>query len=238
MLSNSSLSEVKHAFNPRISETLFMSRLEYIQKNKQHTGHRLDFSIDFIPDSRGDSNLGRFTMDIENGTFENLVKSNKTNLDFIHQGLDFRISGAFEKPTPLTKVEFTRKLGLCKVNYARVKVRQTFRFQFLEFSFTRVYELRKDKQPLINQLMLIFKKDSPQTKEEMKSQALFTMIQARIDPIHEIEIELVDVAYLRTLLHKDFFGFTRVVDRYLRNAEILYSWPDDFAYDGYRKNFS
>lgn len=63
------------------------------------------------------------------------------------------------------------------------------------------------------------------------------MLQAGIDPIHEIEIELVDVEFLKNLLEKDYFGFTRVVDRFLRNAEILYSWPDEFAYSGYRKNF-
>lgn len=124
MMSNTSLSEVKHVFNPRISETLFMSRLEYIQKSKQHSGARLDFSIDFIPENRDrSSNLGRFTMDIENGTYSNLIKRSKTNLDLIHQGLDFRVSGAIEDNMVLKKEEFTRKLGLCKVTYARVKVR-------------------------------------------------------------------------------------------------------------------
>jgi hypothetical protein len=222
MISNTSLSEVKHVFNSRISETLFMSRLEYIQRSKQHQGCRLDFTIDFIPENKDRSrNLGRYTMDIENGKFKNLIKHNKTNLDMIHQGLDFRVSGAWEEEHDLQKSEFTRKLGLLKVNYARVKVRQTFRFQFLEFSFTRVYELRRDKQALINQLMLIFKRDTPQTSEQMKSQALFTMLQGGIEPIHEIEIELIDVPFMKNLMEKDYFGFTRVVDRYLRNAEIL-----------------
>lgn len=69
----------------------------------------------------------------------------------------------------MKKEEFERKLGLAKVTFARVKVRQTFRFQFLEFSFTRVYELKKDKIPLINQLQLIFKRDVPQTKEQIKT---------------------------------------------------------------------
>jgi len=125
-----------------------MSRLDYIKKSKQHQGVRLDFTIDFIPESKDrNNNLGRFTMDIENGTFSNLIKHNKSNLDIIHQGLDFRISGAWEEKTNLEKKEFVRKLGLCKVTFARVKVRQTFRFQFLEFSFTRVYELRKNNQP-------------------------------------------------------------------------------------------
>ena len=238
MLSSTSLSEVKHVFNPQISESLFMSRLEYISKNNQHSGRRLDFSIDFIPENRDRNvDIGRFTMDIENGTFQNLIKKNKMNLDFIHQGLDFRISGSVEETHNLTREEFQRKIGLCKVTYARVKIRQTFRFQFLEFSFTRVYELKVQNQPLINQLQLIFKKDTPQTSEQMKSQALFTMIQAGVEPIHEIEVELVDVAFLKNLMDSDYFGFTRIVDRYLRNAEILYSWPDEFANAGYRQNF-
>lgn len=62
-------------------------------------------------------------MDIENGTYSNLIKRSKTNLDLIHQGLDFRVSGAIEDNMVLKKEEFTRKLGLCKVTYARVKVR-------------------------------------------------------------------------------------------------------------------
>lgn len=70
MLSTSSLNEIKHFFDPKIRETMFMSRLEFIQKSKQFSEKRLDFSIDFIPESRDRNNdLGRFTMDIENGTF-------------------------------------------------------------------------------------------------------------------------------------------------------------------------
>lgn len=40
-------------------------------------------------------------MDIENGTFKHLIKHNKTNLDIIHQGLDFRVSGAWEEEKEL-----------------------------------------------------------------------------------------------------------------------------------------
>lgn len=98
MSSNSSLHEVKHVFDPKIRETMFMSRLDYVQKSKQFSERRLDFSIDFIPENRDRSNdLGRFTMDIENGTFQNLVKKDKTNLDLVHQGMDFRVSAAVEK---------------------------------------------------------------------------------------------------------------------------------------------
>lgn len=238
MMSSTALNEVKHIFDPKIRETMFMSRLEYIQKSKQFSEKRLDFSIDFIPESRDKNNdLGRFTMDIENGTFQNLVKRDKTNLDLIHQGMDFRISAAMEKSQSLKKEEFERKLGLSKVSFARVKIRQTFRFQFLEFSFTRVYELKKDRLPLINQLQLIFKRDVPQTKEQIKAQALYVMMHGEIAPVHEIEIELVDVAYLKTLLDTNYLHFTKIVDRIMANAEVLYSWPDQFAYTGYKGFF-
>ena len=129
MASNSSLYELKHVFDPKIRESMFMSRLDYVQKSKQFSERRLDFSIDFIPENRDrGTDLGRFTMDIENGTFQNLVKNNKTNLDVVHQGMDFRISAAVEKAQDLKKEEFERKLGLSKVTFARLKVRQTFRF--------------------------------------------------------------------------------------------------------------
>lgn len=124
MYSTSSLNEIKHFFDPKIRETMFMSRIDYIERSKQYSEKRLDFSIDFIPESRDRNNdLGRFTMDIENGTFQNLVKKDKTNLDFIHQGMDFRISSAVEKAQDLKKEEFERKLGLSNVTFARVKVR-------------------------------------------------------------------------------------------------------------------
>ncbi len=129
MASTSSLGEVRHVFNPRISETLFMSRLDFVERNQQYSEKRLDFSIDFIPENRNrDSDLGRYTMDIENGTYQNLIKKNKNNVDIIHQGLDFRISAAFEETHDLERSDFMRKLGLLRITFARVKVRQTFRF--------------------------------------------------------------------------------------------------------------
>ncbi len=94
--------------------------------------------------------------------------------------------------------------------------------------------MKQDSQGLINQLQLIFKKDSPQTKEQMKGQALFIMIQGGIEAIHEVEIELIDPNYMASLLESDYIGFTKIVDRYLRNAEVLFSWPDEFSYTGYR----
>jgi len=63
------------------------------------------------------------------------------------------------------------------------------------------------------------------------------MMQGDIAPVHEIELELVDVPYLKSLLDTNYFHFTKIVDRILTNAEVLYSWPDQFAYAGYKNYF-
>jgi hypothetical protein len=234
MKSNTFLKEVSHRFSPQVPEGLFMSRLQLIKRSKNFSEIRKDFTIDYIP-SRKNAHLGRFTFDIENGKYLNTIKDGKSNIDIMHQGLDYRISSAFENVTELKREEFVRKLGLIGVNYARVKIRSTFRFQFLEFSFTRVFEASQKAN--INQLMFLVKKDLPADTEELKSQALSFMHTAGFKPTNEIEIEVVDVPFLVGLLKGNYMGLCQIIDRYMRNAEILLSFPDEFSYKDYRERF-
>lgn len=147
MNSNTFLKEIGHRFNPKIHESLFMSRLQLLEKMEKnvkeveettgkiaenHISSHKDFSIDFMPDNKN-KHLGRFTFDIENLEYINTVKEDKTNVDIIHQGIDYRISAAYEKVEKLERSEFLRKIGLIGCKFARLKVRKTFRFQFLNF---------------------------------------------------------------------------------------------------------
>lgn len=249
MKSNTFLKEIGHRFNPKIQESLFMSRLELlkkfennVKKEEQETGKLLDnritshndFSIDFLPENKS-RHLGRFTFDIQNLKYINTAKEDKTNVDIIHQGIDYRISAAYERNQELERQEFLRKIGLIGCKFARVKARTSFRFQFLEFSFTRTYEISDRSQ--LNHLMYIAKKDIPENPEELKTLALSFMIRNQVPVGHEIEIEVVDVPFLLGIMKKDYFGFTRLVDRMLRNAEILSSYPDEFSQADYRRLF-
>ena len=232
---NTFLNEISHRFNPQVSETLFMSRLEFIKKSKRYSEMSHEFTIDFIPKGKNNSKLGRFTADLQRLKFSNLYKDGKTNIDIMHQRLDYRISGAYEKKTDLKREDFLRKLGLSGIGKARVKLRTNFRFQFLEFSFTRVFDVNSRNN--INELMHVVRRDVPENLEELKSLTLFYVNNARIQPIHELEIEVIDVDYLTALLKTDFFRFRQIVDRLVRNAEILSSFPDQFVMREYHDAF-
>lgn len=249
MDSNTFLKEIGHKFNPKINESLFMSRLQLLEKLEMNTAEieketgqippnrvtsHQDFSIDFLPNHKN-SHLGRFTFDLENMKYLSTVKEDKTNVDIIHQGIDYRISAAYEKEDHLDRGEFLRKIGLIGTKFARLKIRKTFRFQFMEFSFTRIFEISEQSQ--LNFLMFLAKKDVPENIEELKSEALAFMIRNRVPTGHEIEVEVVDVDFLRDQLKRDYFGFTRLVDRMLRNVEILSSYPDEFAQVDYKNIF-
>lgn len=249
MGSNTFLREIGHRFNPKIHESLFMSRLQLLEKMEQNvkdiekkTGKiaenritsKQDFSIDFLPGNKN-KNLGRFTFDIENLEYITTVKEDKTNVDIIHQGIDYRISAAYEKVEKLERTEFLRKIGLIGCRFARLKIRKTFIFQFLEFSFTRIYEISDKSQ--LNHLLFLVKKEVPEEPEELKSAALSFMMRNQVPVGHEVEIEVIDVGFLLGILKNDFVGFTRLVDRMLRNVEILSGFPDEFTQSDYRRLF-
>lgn len=71
----------------------------------------------------------------------------------------------------------------------------------------------------------------------LKSAILGFMMKNKIQTGHEIEVEVVDVGFLQGIMNKDYFGFTKLVDRMLRNVEILSGFPDEFTLSDYKGLF-
>lgn len=235
MKSNCYIPDVSHRFNPSVSETFFLSRVQSILEQKRFISEKKEFTIDFFPAKNKDE-LGRFTFDLENLCFLNTVKEGKHNIDLIHQGLCYRIGSAQEKVTELSKQDFIKSLNLYGVGFGRIKIRRSFRFQFMEFSFTKTFEL-KDR-PRLNEIQYIAKRDVQDDGEALKSICLSFMEKEHVVANHEIELEIVDVPFVRELLKSDYIGFSKVVERFLRNAECLYNYPDEYHMQHYKGLFT
>ena len=52
-----------------------------------------------------------------------------------------------------------------------------------------------------------------------------------------MEVEIIDINFLKDLMKKDYFGFSKIVERMMRNAEGLYHYPDEFHLKEYRELF-
>ena len=60
----------------------------------------------------------------------------------MHQGLCYRIGASDEVVTKHTRESFLKLINMHGVGYGRIKVRKSFTFQFMEFSFTKSFELK------------------------------------------------------------------------------------------------
>lgn len=174
-------------------------------------------------------------MDLDQIKYLQTIKSNKTNVDVMHQGLCYRVGSAQELDQELDRKTFLKKLNIYGVGFTRVKIRKNFRFEFMEFSFTKTFEIKN--QSKINEILYLAKIDTPDNLEVLKSQALcFVENNKDTDCTHEIELEIVDMDHFRDFLkRKDLYGFNSVVFRMLRNAEALYDFPDSFHLGDYKQ---
>lgn len=231
---NCYIPDVSHRFKPNVSETFFMSRIQTIENQKHFSSKKLEFTIDFFPAKHKDK-IGRLTMDLQNGKYLKTLKEDKSSVDVMHQGLCYRIGVANEIVQDLTRKEFHDLVNRYGIGFSRVKIRRSFTFQYMEFSFTKTYEI-SDRVKL-NEMLYIAKIDVPEDLEELKSKCLVFMEMDGSTMNHEVELEIIDINYLKNLLDKDYFGFCKVVERFMRNAEGLFSFPDEFHLEDYKQMF-
>ena len=189
-------------------------------------------TIDFITKT-GNRSIGlskRLTANITDGKFYITNKINKTNLDYMHQRVDQRISGAIEETTEISREEFKNeyKKGLFM---ARIKYRHQFRFQFWVYEFTKVYELKD--QPIIKKIQFLLNKEYD--SESMNS----VLIQALKDVPEtlETEIEICDEDYQIGLYKQSKEQFDRAVMRFIRNAEMFFQFKYEGYFEDYRQLF-
>ena len=230
---NTAIPYLGHRFNSRVNSDFFFERLDTVKLYKNFHENLDKFTIDFIPQKRKKKTNARLTFDLQSGKYLSSEKLYKENLDIMHQNLDYRVSASFENDTELDRKEFLRQINTNQIGLARVKLRKTFVFQFMEFSFTRCYEVF-DKA-LLKGVLYIVKKDVPEDFEILKGQCL-DYIQ-KISPAHELEVEILDTDFFIKHMEKDPFVVTKLIDRFIRNAENMANWPDKFNFADYRSIF-
>mmetsp|Transcript_31213 Transcript_31213/g.36069 ORF Transcript_31213/g.36069 Transcript_31213/m.36069 type:complete len:352 (+) Transcript_31213:21-1076(+) len=166
----------------------------------------------------------RITYDCYKNKWTRSTKSERKNLDYSHRGNIIRITGSLEVNENVEE----KDIKFDEFNFIRVKLRDVFRFQFMEFSFTEVYELSLDSKNIdvsafFEKLVNEFPKMLPYTRvlEVMKGVCGLRMTKGPALGKYEIECEIVEPELLMSALAKpdDYSAF---VKRFLRCVDSVF----------------
>lgn len=156
----------------------------------------------------------------------------------MHQRMDYRISGAFEKNEEISFQRFKDHMQKKNIKMIRMKFRKTFQYQYMEYAFTRVFEVTKE--PEIIQILFQLKKNNEPPQEDFINQVLLGATMPKEQPrshkdmpkdppsseTYEIEIELTDVNYQLQVYNnpndREHVTFHKLIDRFIGNAESFY----------------
>ena len=216
----------------QLREDFFRRALKYMEvesiKNPNkisRSGPSTEDGVSLLLDfSNGKS---RVTYDCYKNTWTRSTKTERSNLDYWHRRNIIRITGSLEENETLEE----KDIKFDEFSFIRVKLRDIFRFQFMEFAFTEVYELSYDSKvvaavELFEKLVNGFPKILPQNRilEVMKGVCALRISKGPSLAKYEIECEVVEPQLLKSALAKpdDFSGF---VKRYLRCIDSLFHAP-------------
>ena len=108
---NSFFTNFNYEFRPNSEYSFFHERIKYCESlgPDKITASEI-CTMDFI--LKGDRKTNnRVTYDITNGKYLKTKKFDKENLDLLHQRLDYRISGATEENTEISRQEFLQHIN-------------------------------------------------------------------------------------------------------------------------------
>lgn len=242
-------SQLKSGFDPKIPESFFFDRLMLMRNKRFIDGNDVIESSCFSIDLRGNScgPGARLTYDVDSDRYSFLRKDYKTNLDLCHSlamaPIQYRLSACLEFTEELTREAFVKKLIEHKINFCRVKLRKNFRYQFMEYSFTKIYELDEKNslsggKEMIQMIVTLLQTLKEETKGDDFKSHILSKLEEKTAPQHELEVEIVDSNFLEQYYRSgDMLAFSNLVDRYIRNCETFYHYPDEFGQPDYREYF-
>lgn len=232
-------------FEPGVSQEFFFSRLNYFLKLAKQGSSKLRecppaFTIDI---SKRDRAVPRQTIDLSNKSFYTTEKKYKSTLDVLHNGIQYRVAGAIEIETPLTR-DYV-KSNIMGAESMRIKVRRVFiLFDTIEATFTRVFQINKDNSGgIMSLLKIVLDTEEKFDNERLQSDLLVKLAKwPESETVHEFEMEYLNTnelinsykAYIENsgdpklgynpLFNKSYYNSK--IRSLLFNSECLYSGFD------------
>lgn len=207
---------LNYKFSPNLENKEFYRILELMDKfKKEGEIKKNEVLVDFLTSSKK-----RFTWNLTKNEVAENTKKNKENIDFLHQGKEYRLSAAEENFILIKDIEKLIKSHSFK--YIRVKFRTHFYYQFMDFCFTKTISLSKSYH--IKYMVDLIKESFNQKfsyKENIKKLMAF-INKNNLKKENEVEVEIIDEDYLKNLILNNIIGFRSCIDRLFRNFEILY----------------
>lgn len=119
-------------------------------------GSKADVQIDFFldPSHNSDPNNSRIQFDVFRQKVYRQSKLNKEFVDIIHNGMEYRISVAFEDKQEMDKKEFCN-LKTKGINKIRIKNRRSWQFEFKSVDLTTTFEIDKHSRAVEGLLKII-----------------------------------------------------------------------------------
>ena len=205
-----------YKFRPNLENKEFYRVLELMDKfKKEGEIKKNEVMVDFITSSKK-----RFTWNLTKNEVAENTKKNKENIDFLHQGKEYRLSSAEENFILIKDIEKLVKSNTFK--FIRVKFRTHYYYQFMDFCFTKTISLFKSYQIkyLVDLVTQSFSNKFSYNENIKKIMAFINKNNLKSE--NEVEVEIIDADYLKNLIVNNIIGFRSCIDRLFRNFEILY----------------